>query len=192
MKRVRGVLFVLIGALLLSGCTLISTSNSPSVVPKGNVSFGLEKHTIPGTANGRVRFTTQPVYFIDATGHLSPSSRLVTTPLTLSSVIDEVLLGPTKIEGFAGYTSDVPKGFVLVSATLQGKLGIVDVATPLTSLPRQNQILALGQLVLTAYDAGVTAGIEITVAGTPTLSLLPNGTKKLIATRADFLSLLNG
>jgi hypothetical protein len=191
-KRVRGILLVLVGALLLSGCTLISTSNAPSVVPKGKVGFSLNKPTIPGTDNARVRFDTLPIYFIDATGHLTPSSRLVASPLTLSSVIDELLVGPTKIERFAGYSTDVPKNFVLVSATLKGKLGIVDVATPLTVLSHENQILALGQLVLTAYDAGVTEGIEITVAGTPALSLLPNGTRQLVATRADFVSLLNG
>ncbi len=192
MRRLRVVLVVLVGAMLLSGCTLVATSNAPSVVAKNKVSFGLENPTIPDTDNGRVRFITQPVYFIDATGHLSPASRLVTSPLTLSSVIDELLLGPTKIERFAGYSSDMPKDFVLVSATLNGKLGVVDVATPLSSLPRQDQILALGQLVLTAYDAGVTAGLEITVAGTPVSSLLPDGTRQLVATRADFASLLNG
>jgi len=191
-RRLRILLAVVVGALLLSGCTLISTSNSPSVVPKGDVGFGLNKPTIPGTNNARVRFDTLPIYFIDATGHLTPSSRLVATPLTLSSVIEELLVGPTKIERFAGYSTDVPKDFVLVSATLKGKLGVVDVATPLTVLSRQKQILALGQLVLTAYDAGVTGGIEITVAGTPALSLLPNGTRQLVATRADFVSLLNG
>jgi hypothetical protein len=188
-KRVRAVLFVLAGALMLAGCTLVPTTESPSTI--SHVGFELLSPTIPGTDNGKVVFITRPIYIVDATGHLSPLSRIVPSPATLDSILGELLLGPTSIEGFAGYTSDLPKGFVLVGATLAHKIGVVNIATPLTSLPRQKQILALGQLVLTAYDVGATAGIEITVAGTPRLSLLPNGSRKLIVNRADFASLLN-
>ena len=189
MRRVRGVLLVLVGALLLAGCTLVPTTDSPSTI--SHVGFELLSPTIPGTNNGKVVFVTRPIYIVDASGHLSPLSRIVASPATLDSILSELLQGPTSIERFAGYTSDLPKGFVLVGATLENKIGVLDIATPLTSLPRENQILALGQLVLTAYDVGATAGIEITVAGTPRLSLLPNGTRQLIVTRADFASLLN-
>lgn len=189
MRRVRALLLVLAGALVLAGCTLVPTTENPSTIP--HVGFELLSPTIPGTNNGRVVFITRPIYIVDATGHLSPLSRIVPSPATLDSILGELLLGPTSIERFAGYTSDLPKGFVLVGATLKGKIGVIDIATPLTSLARENQILALGQLVLTSYDAGATAGIEITVAGTPRLSLLPNGTRQLIVTRADFASLLN-
>jgi len=105
-------------------------------------------------------------------------------------VLSELLLGPTSIERFAGYSSDLPKGFVLVGATLRNKLGIIDIATPLSSLSAKHQVLALGQLVLSAYDAGATAGVEITVAGSPRDSLLPNGTRQLVVTHADFASFL--
>ena len=189
MKRVRGIVLVLIGALLLAGCTLVPTTDSPSTI--SHVGFELLSPTIPGTNNGKVVFVTRPIYIVDASGHLSPLSRIVASPASLDSILSELLQGPTSIERFAGYTSDLPKGFVLVGATLQNKIGVLNIATPLTSLPRENQILALGQLVLTAYDVGATAGIEITVAGTPRPSLLPNGTRQLIVTRADFASLLN-
>jgi hypothetical protein len=188
-RRVRAVLFVLAGALMLAGCTLVPTTESPSTI--SHVGFELLSPTIPGTDNGKVTFITRPIYIVDATGHLSPLSRIVASPATLDSVIGELLVGPTSIERFAGFTSDLPKGFVLVGATLSGKLGVIDIATPLTSLSLTDQVLALGQLVLTAYDAGATGGIEITVAGTPRPSLLPDGQRKLIVTRADFASLLN-
>jgi spore germination protein GerM len=110
--------------------------------------------------------------------------------VSLDAVLSELLLGPTSIERFAGYSSDLPKGFVLVGATLRNKLGIIDIATPLSSLSAKHQVLALGQLVLSAYDAGATAGVEITVAGSPRDSLLPNGTRQLVVTHADFASFL--
>jgi hypothetical protein len=177
------------GALLLSGCTLVPTTDSPSRISK--VGFELLSPTIPGTKNGKVVFMTRPIYIVDATGHLSPLSRIVASPATLDSILGELLLGPTSIERFAGYTSYLPKNFVLVGATLKNKVGILDIATPLASLSRERQILALGQLVLTSYDVGATTGIEITIAGTPHMSLLPNGTHRLVVTRADFSSLLN-
>ncbi|MFZ1062958.1 MAG: GerMN domain-containing protein [Acidimicrobiales bacterium] len=189
MKRVRALVLVLAGALVLAGCTLVPTNENPSTID--HVGFELLSPTIPGTDNGRVVFITRPIYIVDATGHLSPLSRIIPSPATLDSILEELLAGPTSIERFAGYTSDLPKGFVLVGATLKDKVGVLDIATPLTSLSREDQILALGQLVLTAYDVGATAGIEITVAGTPHLSLLPDGSRRLIVTREDFASLLN-
>lgn len=188
MKRVRVILLVFCGALVLAGCTLVPTTNTPSTIAKPG--FQLLSPTIPGTNKGKVTFVNQPVYFIDATGHLSPSSRIVATPVSLDAVLSELLLGPTSIERFAGYSSDLPKGFVLVGATLRNKLGIIDIATPLSSLSAKHQVLALGQLVLSAYDAGATAGVEITVAGSPRDSLLPNGTRQLVVTHADFASFL--
>jgi hypothetical protein len=178
-------------ALVLAGCTLVPTAQSPSTIAKNQVGFELQNKTIPGTDNGRVRFLIEPIYIVDASGHLAPSSRLVASPVTLASVLRELLLGPTLIESSAGYSSALPKDFVLVSATISNKLGLLDIATPLSSLSRKDQILALGQLVLTAYGAGATSGIEITVAGAPTTSLLPSGARALIITRSDFASLLN-
>ena len=177
MRRARVILLVFCGALVLAGCTLVPTTNTPSTIAKPG--FQLLSPTIPGTNKGKVTFVNQPVYFIDATGHLSPSSRIVATPVSLDAVLSELLLGPTSIERFAGYSSDLPKGFVLVGATLRNKLGIIDIATPLSSLS-----------VLSAYDAGATAGVEITVAGSPRDSLLPNGTRQLVVTHADFASFL--
>ena len=158
MRRARVILLVFCGALVLAGCTLVPTTNTPSTIAKPG--FQLLSPTIPGTNKGKVTFVNQPVYFIDATGHLSPSSRIVATPVSLDAVLSELLLGPTSI------------------------------ATPLSSLSAKHQVLALGQLVLSAYDAGATAGVEITVAGSPRDSLLPNGTRQLVVTHADFASFL--
>ena len=67
MKRVRVILLVFCGALVLAGCTLVPTTNTPSTIAKPG--FQLLSPTIPGTNKGKVTFVNQPVYFIDATGH---------------------------------------------------------------------------------------------------------------------------
>jgi hypothetical protein len=182
---------MLLGALVLSGCTLVPTSSNPSMVRRGQVPFGLLDRTIPGTNNGRVRFITQPVYIIDASGHLAPSSRIVPAPAQLGSVLRELIIGPTDIETAAGYSSSLPKGLVILDATIKGEIGTINLARSLSTLSRQDQIKAIGQLVYTSNDVGASKGLIITVAGVAQLLPRPKGGNVKIATEADYQSLLN-
>jgi hypothetical protein len=196
MRRLRVLLALLVGAVALSGCTFVSTTPSPQTITPKNVPFGLLGRTIPGTNNGRVRFISQPVYIVDATGHLAPSSRIVPSPPSLESVLRQLIIGPTKIESFAGYTSALPKNLIVLSARFGGDVGYVDLATPLSKLPRGQEVLAVGQMVLTARDVGLTLdigvkGIEITVAGVPQNLPIPGGHEERLVTPADFQHLSN-
>ena len=186
-------LFLLgLGAIILAGCTLVPTAKSPVIISPKTVPFGLLGKTIPGTNNGRVRFITQPVYIVDATGHLTASSRIVPTPPTLASVLRELVIGPTDIETATGYTSALPSNLVILQAQVKKGIGYIALADPLSTLPVRQQVLALGQLVLTSSDVGATQGIEITVAGVGEPSLLPNGDTATVITAGDYQSLLNG
>jgi len=193
MRRLRAVAGVLVAAVLLSGCTLVPTMSKPAIIPHDKIGpgLGLNDKTIPGTNNGRVRFTTQPVYIVDTTGHLAPSSRIVASPPSLYSVLRVLVLGPTDIEKSAGYSSQLPKNFVIVAANIKKRIGYVNIAEPLSSLAPVQQVLAAGQLTLTAQDIGATRGIEILVGGQVQDTLLPNGTTRRIVTAHDFASLLN-
>lgn len=191
MRRLLALGGVALGALALSGCTLVPTASSPERIARHQIPFGLLSKTIPGTNNGRVRFITQPVYIVDATGHLAPSSRIVPSPPVLATVLRQLIVGPTQIESFAGYSSALPTNLVLLSASIKNGLGYIDLATPLSHLSRSDQILAVGQLVLTAHDAGAARGIVITVAGELQQSLLPNGAAASTVSPSAFLSLLN-
>ncbi len=191
MRRLLALGGVALGALALSGCTLVPTASSPERIARHQIPFGLLSKTIPGTNNGRVRFITQPVYIVDATGHLAPSSRIVPSPPVLATVLRQLIVGPTQIESFAGYSSALPTNLVLLSASIKNGLGYIDLATPLSHLSRSDRILAVGQLVLTAHDAGAARGIVITVAGELQQSLLPNGAAASTVSPSAFLSLLN-
>ncbi len=196
MRRLRILLGLCLGALALAGCSLVPTSRSPQLIAPKNVPFGLLGKTIPGTNNGRVRFISQPVYIVDVTGHLTSSSRIVPSPPVLASVLRQLIIGPTKIERFAGYTSALPKNLVVLTASFRGDVAYIDLATTLSKMPRSQEVLAVGQLVLTAKDVGFTQGIqvkgvEITVAGDLQSSPLPNGTNANFVTPQDFQSLTN-
>jgi spore germination protein GerM len=191
MRRLRVALIVGVAALALSSCTLVSPNTGPKAITS-KVPFGLLNQTIPGTNHARVRFVAQAVYFVDATGHLTPSSRIVYSPAALENVIAQLLLGPSAIESSAGYTSALPRKLVLVSADVKNQVGTINFATPLSTLSRMTQLLAVGQLVFTAYDVGAPKGIVIKVAGVTQDLLLPSGQRASLVTETDFLSLLNG
>jgi hypothetical protein len=191
MRAFRTLLCVGFAALLLSGCSLVPTASSPGLIVRKQIPFGLLGSSIPGTNNGHVHFITQPVYIVDATGHLAPSSRIVPSPPVLATVLRQLILGPTQIEGFAGYTSALPKSLILLSASIKNGLGYIDIATPLSELSRAVEILAVGQLVLTARDVGASKGIEITVGGRVQRSLLPSGKRIAVISPGDYQNLLN-
>ena len=192
MKRFSVALAMGLGALLLSSCSLVSSNTAPEHIPRSLVGFGLLDKTIPNSNGVRVRFITQPVYIVDATGHLSPSSRIVPAPPALATVIEQLLLGPTAIERSAGYSSALPANLVMVSAGVKGGIGYLNFATPLTALTRANQLLAVGQLVLSAQYVGATDGIIIKVAGVEQYLLKPNGQRSILVSQKDFQVLLNG
>jgi hypothetical protein len=185
MKRIRSLVWLVLGAVVLSSCTLISTSVKPVAIPASQGLSGLLGRTIPGTSNGRVRFITRPIYIVDATGHLSTSSRIVTAPASLTSVLDQLIVGPTKIEKFSGYATDLPSNLLVLQAAVKDKVAYIDISESLAKLARPKQILAIGQLVFTAYYAGAKDGIEISVGGTVQQSLLPDHKFTTIATAKD-------
>jgi hypothetical protein len=195
-RRARALICLLLGALALAGCTIVPTASSPQVIGPKKVPFGLLGKTIPGTKNGRVRFISQPVYIVDATGHLSASSRIVPAPPVLESVLRQIIIGPTKIESFAGYTSALPANLIILSASFRSGIGYIDLGSTLSKMPRSQEILAVGQLVLTARDVGLTLGIEvrgveIIVAGVAQNSPIPGGHEANLVTPQDFQRLLN-
>jgi len=80
----------------------------------------------------------------------------------------------------------------VITATVKNSIGYIDIATALTSLPRKQQILAVGQIVGTANDVGAFDGVVITVGGVVQETLLPNGRKSSLVTVKDYQKLLNG
>jgi len=195
-RRVRILVGLILGALALAGCTLVPTASSPQIIGKSHVPFGLLDKTIPGIKNGRVRFISQPVFLVDATGHLSASSRIVPAPPVLESVLRQLVIGPTKFESLGGYTSDLPKSLIVLSASFRSGIGYIDLASTLAKMDHHQEILAVGQLVWTSHDVGITLGIhvkgiEILVAGVAQQSPLPGGHLANLVTTQDFQSLLN-
>lgn len=191
MTSVRRWSLLTLAALALSGCTYIAPARTPGAIAKRDVPFGLLRRYIPGTNHARVRFVTQPIYLLDAGFHLVPSSRIVPTPIRLTSVVDQLLSGPSAIESSAGYTSALPKNLVLVSAKIDHHVGVINLGNHLNRLPLTQQIRAEGQLVMTAVAAGATRGLIIEVADVRQSMPIPGGGHARFLTSSQFQGLLN-
>ncbi len=191
MRRRAAVAAVAGAAIALAGCTLVPTAKEPTAIAPHAVPLGLLGHSIPGTNNGHVVFITQPVYIVDATGHLVPSSRIVPRPPTLLSVLRELDLGPTAIETEGGYTSDLPADLTILQAVIVHHLGYIDLAQSFSGLHRHRIEMIMGQLTLTAFWVGATSGVKILVNGNPLRVPRPSGPPVLVATVRDYQSLLN-
>lgn len=189
MRRLSVAATLVLAAALLSGCTLVPTASAPIVIR--HVPFSLLSPTIPGTNGGRITFITQPVYIVDATDHLVPSSRIVPSPPSLDSVLQELALGPTQLETALGYKSELPKNLVILQSIVLRGVGYVTLSKPLTALARPDEVLAIGQLAMTALAAGVPNGIELLVAGVAVALPLPDGRTARHVYAKNYDSLLN-
>ncbi len=191
MKSLRHFALITLAALTLSACTFIGPNAQPQLLNKSDVSFDLLHRYIPQTNHARVRFVTQPMYLLDAGNHLAPASRIVPSPIQLETVLRQLLLGPSAIEYSAGYSSALPRTFVLVSAKIEHGIGVINLGNHLDKLGLTKEIRAEGQLVLTAALAGARRGVIIDVADVRQVLPLPNGKRVSFLTSSEFQSLLN-
>lgn len=187
MRTFRRLGVLVVCALSLSGCTLVSTSSSPSLVNSNDVPLGLLDPTIPFTDFAQVHFVTREVYMVNRSQHVIPVGRLVTSPPNLAQVLHYVPLGPTATEQANGVTTQVPSTMVVNQANMPSDDGIalIDVSAVLSQLAPVARRLAVAQLLFTAQAMGASIGIEISINQTPFALQLANGTSVSVITPAD-------
>jgi hypothetical protein len=187
MRSVRRLGILLLCALSLSGCTLVSTSPSPTLVNPNDVPLGLLDPTIPFTDFAQVRFVTREIYMVNRSQRVIPVGRLVTSPPTLAEVLHYVPLGPTATEQANRITTQIPSTMVINQANIPDDNGIalIDVSAVLKQIPPAARRLAVAQLLFTAEAMGATTGIEISINQTPFALQLANGQYVSLITPAD-------
>ena len=173
----RRIFILTLSAISMGGCTLVSTSKSPTIIDSNNVPLGLLDPTLPFTDFAQVHFVTRPIYLVDRSQHVVPVSRLVTSPPTLAEVMHFVPLGPTVAEQGRGVTTQIPSNLVVNQANIPSPNGValIDVSPELRHLPPAALRLAVAQLLFTAVAMGAHRGIEISIDQTPFVLHLASG-----------------
>jgi len=180
----------------LTGCGVPVASN-PAAIAHRNVPFGLLETPAASTPST----TTSPpptaddhavqIYLVKSTGHLAPVGRVVPDPVSLASVVQALIGGPTTAEASAGLQDEVPtQTRVLGPGTIVNGVATVDLSVAFGQLAGQAQIEAIAQVVfsVTADIPDVTA-VAFEVAGQLTQVPESNGALVNPATRVDYASL---
>jgi hypothetical protein len=181
-------------ALALSGCTLVSTSSSPTLVGSNDVPLGLLEPTIPFTDYARVLWVTRDVYMVNRAQKVMPVKRLMTSPPTLPEVLYYFVLGPTVNEQSQGITTQVPDAHAMVvnSARIRNGVAHVDVSYDLNKIPPVGRRIAVAQFLFTAEAMGAAKGIEISINQTPFSLQLANRKSVTLITPPELAYLEQG
>ena len=116
MRAWRRIGVLVLCALSLSSCTLISTSSTPTLIDSNAVPLGLLDTDIPFTDHAQVHFVTRQIFMVNRSQHVIPVGRLVSAALTLADVLSYVPQGPTATEQANGVTTQVPSTMVINQA----------------------------------------------------------------------------
>ena len=187
MRAWRRIGVLVLCALSLSSCTLISTSSTPTLIDSNAVPLGLLDTDIPFTDHAQVHFVTRQIFMVNRSQHVIPVGRLVSAALTLADVLSYVPQGPTATEQANGVTTQVPSTMVINQANIPTGNGIalIDVSTALRRLPPAARRLAVAQLLFTAQTMGAAKGIELSINQTPFQLQLANGLLVSLITPLD-------
>ena len=189
MRKLRITIGLLIGAFLLSSCSLIPQSKGPVVVPKNQVPFGLLGKNIPGT-NNSAQFSQAPIYLVRS-GKLVVARRIVTAPVQVADVINQLVLGLTEQDIAAGKTSAIPKGLQILQVSVLNGVTRVNLASSIAAFSLIEHPLSVGQIVLTAKAAGAKNGVVFAIERVSQDAMSPSGKTVPKSFAYEFSGLLN-
>jgi spore germination protein GerM len=181
---VRALRFALVVAVLTASCGF-PAQDSPTPIEGGQpVDTALSDPS--GGATGNDSITT---WFVDESV-IVPLTRRVASPATVSSAVATVAAGVSQTEGSRGLRSAIPDPAMVKGATLSRGTATVDLASEFLDIPARDQVLALGQLVLTLTDLRGVGRVRFEINGEFVAVPLPSGeSTDDSVSRDDFIEL---
>lgn len=159
--------------LLLTSCG-VPSDGSPSSVSDDDLPASLRSALTTTTAPSTAADAFAAVYLI-RDDQLAPVA-----DLAAGSDLDDVLAllqrGPTKAQARAGHRSAFTDVELIRDARVAGATATIDLDPSFADLPHTDQILALGQIVLTAVSYPGITKVRFTVDGEPTEVPTSDGT----------------
>lgn len=164
-------------AVVVAACS-VEPQSTPQVIDLSarelDVSIGSETEGADG-ATPTIRTAT--VYLVDEDDLLVPVAREVrsTPEQELTAVVRALVDGPTDDEADSGLRSAVPPATTVLSASLDGTTVTVDLSASFASIGGTAELLAVGQLAVTATTFPGARAVRLRLDGTPIDLPLPNG-----------------
>lgn len=196
MTRVPGrrVAAIAVALISVSACGIPTDEDARRIDPE-EIPPGLLDVSAPTTVAGALDplGTTEVVaIYLIRDGALAPSLAEVGRGASLNDVIELIRVAPSEElaeEGFrSALVSDVP---VVQSIALARGVADIDLGPAFLELPSNDQVLALGQLVLTATARPGVGQVRFTLEGLPVQVPTADGTiASDTLSRDDYLALL--
>jgi hypothetical protein len=196
MSRVAVVVVIAFASLV--GCSGPDDSTFQPVAPPADLAESTTTTTSPTTLPPTlVPTTTVPteivgLYFV-AGNQLRKTERSRPRGISLADVLDLLAAGPVTEPGLVLRSAIPSAPRVLNRVIVSGGVATVDLAPAVRDLPRQEQLLLFGQVVLTLTERPNVGQIRFTLAGSPLAAFLPDGSQRDGAvTKEDYQILLTG
>ncbi len=121
---------------------------------------------------------------------LVASRHRVDPPVDPQRALDELLRGPTPAEQNRSLRSAIPDASAVVAATIERGVVTVDLAPAFADIPASDQLLAVGQIVLTLTDLRGVGRVRFVVDEAQIAVPLPSGeSSDESVSRDDYLTL---
>ncbi len=188
----RALLALACVVTLLAACG-IPTSEQASVVAKKDVPLRLLSPKVPPSSTASTLPTSgtiQPIYFIDDAKQLVEVPRAVAAPADLELVLNALLRGPSATQTALGLSTALPANLHIRSTTAINGVITIRLNKAFTSISGDDQILAVGQLVLTATRQPGVRRISFVVAGAVVPVPIDSGASTTSPVTADDYSTL--
>jgi spore germination protein GerM len=122
--------------------------------------------------------------------HLAGTLRTVGSPPDPQVVLDELLSGPSDAEQQQSLRSAIADPAAVIGVSIAGGVATVALSAAFSDIPANDQILAVGELVLTLTDLRGIGRVAFQVEGTDVAVPLPTGNASATSvSRDDYLQL---
>jgi len=151
-------------ASIATSCSF-GAESAPRTIPgrqRGSLSIGFGS---PLSLDGEVRIYLPRSDVDGALGSVGRTIEESDDELLLFELIEELVAGPTDDERNRGYETAIPPGIRVLEVTPAGNRVTIDLSGPLTSLPTDELIAALAQIVYTVSEGFFIREATITIDG---------------------------
>ena len=178
--------------LALAGCGGLPEESARTLNPDTYVIVETTLAPIPSVpAEDPGSSVAAVVYLIRGEGLVS-RGRVVDDNATLTEILDLLVEGPTAAETDLGFRSGLTnRPDIVLDSRVEGELAFVTLGDEVDTLSGDEQILILGQIVLTSLTVPGVAAVQFVRADQPLSVIAPNGnslTGPIV--RSDFAALL--
>lgn len=183
----RRSLLVGLVAVAATSCG-VPLGDEPRAVPDEEIPAGLRTaESVPQTESSTVEFAT--VWFIRESA-LASTLHAVASPPSASDVVGDLLAGPTQADASRGLRTAIPDAAVVVGVELARGTASVTLTSAFAEIPAPDQVLAIGQLVMTLTDLRGVGRVRFAVDEAQIAVPLPGGgASEEAVTRDDYVDL---